>query len=169
MAVDIRPRVKDSRPDAMDYMGNMAFGKGIELSTDVVDVEPTDEALSVLALKIHELAKSADEKYYSQLKGFLERKPDNYLRAMFSDSGSNYALLMSNHTRIPHYNVDFGAGIPALVHEGPHAANELVFVMPAHPSVGGYVIETKFSPAATTNIIQNSDWMKLVDKFDSFS
>ncbi|KAJ2763532.1 hypothetical protein H4S06_000010 [Coemansia sp. BCRC 34490] len=168
MAVNIRPRVKDSRPDAMDYMGNMAFGKGIELSTDVVNVEPTDEALSVLALKIHELVKSADEQYFSQLKGFLERKPDNYLRKLFGASRSNYSLLVSSHTSFPHYNVDFGAGIPALVHKGPHTTNEVVYVMPAHPSVGGYVIETKFSPAATTNIIQNSNWMKLVDKFDSF-
>ncbi|KAJ1667691.1 hypothetical protein IW140_001251 [Coemansia sp. RSA 1813] len=166
IAVNIRPRV--SHPDASNYVGNLALGKSVDVPQDLVQVEPTDEALSALALKVHQLAASADEQYYSQMGYLLESKPDNYLRLMYSSFKNENKFGISNHSTFAHYGVDFGAGIPTMVRHAPHAFNDLCYVMPASPITGGYVLELKLAPDAAANLIQDASWMKLVDRYDCY-
>ncbi|KAJ2759787.1 hypothetical protein H4S06_002058 [Coemansia sp. BCRC 34490] len=75
---------------------------------------------------------------------------------------------MTNQSRFDHYGVDFGAGIPKIVRHAPHAFTDTVYVMPVHPETGGYLIEFKIAPKIEANIIRDSRWMKLVDRYDNY-
>ncbi|KAJ1737269.1 hypothetical protein LPJ72_000640 [Coemansia sp. Benny D160-2] len=157
-----------SHPDAPKYLGNMSMGRDAMFPETLVYVEPTDEALSALALIIHEVVASSDEKVYSQLGYLAESKADNYLRMGFGTWTCKKKLLTSNHSRLGHYEVDFGAGIPSLVRHGPQVSTDVAYVMATNPKVGGYEIELKLAPEVAAKVVQNASWMKLVDKFEYY-
>ncbi|KAJ2866451.1 hypothetical protein GGI22_001275, partial [Coemansia erecta] len=58
--------------------------------------------------------------------------------------------------------------IPSMVRHVPYLSTGSVFIMPAHPTVGGYELEFNLSPAVEAKLVRNNNWMKLVDKYDTY-
>ncbi|KAJ2521079.1 hypothetical protein GGI11_002118, partial [Coemansia sp. RSA 2049] len=130
--------------------------------------ELTDKALSDLALKVHQVISSVNEQVIGQF-GFLQNKePDGFMWPLVGYAWERNKLVMTNQSRFDHYGVDFGAGIPKIVRHAPHAFTDTVYVMPVHPATGGYLIEFKIAPKIEANIIRDSRWMKLVDRYDNY-
>ncbi|KAJ2518305.1 hypothetical protein H4217_003411 [Coemansia sp. RSA 1939] len=105
-------------------------------------------------------------------QGTLPKSPNNeavstlalQIRKIISSMDEQY---LGQYVHL-HYSVDFGAGAPTLVRHTPHAFSDLVYVMPANPTRGGYEVEFNMAPDVAINIICNNKWMKLADKFDSY-
>ncbi|KAJ2693865.1 hypothetical protein GGH99_000956 [Coemansia sp. RSA 1285] len=121
-------------------MGNMLIGKSTGFPYDLIQKETTDEVLAPLAQKIHELASEPHGK-----KGML---------------------ITSNHSRFAHYEVDFGSGAPAIVRHVPLTVGTYAYIMPTNPKLGGYEVELKLTPDEMDNVIQNTNWMNLVDSYE---
>ncbi|KAJ2525040.1 hypothetical protein GGI11_000376 [Coemansia sp. RSA 2049] len=164
--VNIRPRVSVENADK--YLGTMSFGKGIVFPQGTLPKSPNNEAVSTLALQIRKIISSMDEQYLGQYVHLVNSHPDNYMRQTIGLFKQRNKLMVSNHSRFEHYSVDFGAGAPTLVRHTPHAFSDLVYVMPANPTRGGYEVEFNMAPDVAINIICNNKWMKLADKFDSY-
>ncbi|KAJ1664233.1 hypothetical protein IW140_005255 [Coemansia sp. RSA 1813] len=165
IAVNIRSRI--NYPNVRNYMGSMVFGKSIMLPKDLVHVEPSDKTISTLAFRINQAISGTDEQYIGQLGYLLNSEPDNFMRQTLCYAKHRNKLIISSQARFAHYSVDFGAGMPALVRHAPHAFADIAYVMPANPTTGGYEIEFNLAPDVATNVIRNSNWMKLVEKYDS--
>ncbi|KAJ2555206.1 hypothetical protein EV175_002334 [Coemansia sp. RSA 1933] len=165
-AVNIRGR--SSNPDAKHYMGNMVAGKSVTVPQKLIQVEPTDESLSDLALRIHQAVASANEQRAGQIGYLLNKEPDSYALSMWHRATKGGKLVVSNQSRFPHYEVNFGAGMPSMVRHAPHAFTYTVYVMPANPKTGGgYEIEMNMPPAIEAHLVKNNTWMKLVDSYDT--
>ncbi|KAJ2609844.1 hypothetical protein EV177_004261 [Coemansia sp. RSA 1804] len=150
------------------YDRNLYFGKSKTYSQDEFKQELTDKALSDLALKVHQVISSVNEQVIGQF-GFLQNKePDGFMWPLVGYAWERNKLVMTNQSRFDHYGVDFGAGIPKIVRHAPHAFTDTVYVMPVHPATGGYLIEFKIAPKIEANIIRDSRWMKLVDRYDNY-
>ncbi|KAJ2860358.1 hypothetical protein GGI22_002733 [Coemansia erecta] len=165
---DVNIRTRISHPDASRFMGNMAIGKSIVVPPELIQTEPTAEALSAIALRAHQAISTFDEQYAGQIGSLLDKEPDSYMwRTMcFFKGGSKLGI--SNQSRFAHYEVDFGAGIPSMVRHVPYLYTGGVFIMPANPTVGGYELEFNLSPAVEATLVRNNNWMKLVDRYDSY-
>ncbi|KAJ1734591.1 hypothetical protein LPJ72_002276 [Coemansia sp. Benny D160-2] len=161
-------RSRLNHPDCEKYVGNLYFGKSKTYSQDEFKQELTDKALSDLALKVHQVISSVNEQVIGQF-GFLQNKePDGFMWSLVGYAWERNKLVMTNQSRFDHYGVDFGAGIPKIVRHAPHAFTDTVYVMPVHPETGGYLIEFKIAPKIEANIIRDSRWMKLVDRYDNY-
>ncbi|KAJ2662246.1 hypothetical protein IWW48_001986 [Coemansia sp. RSA 1200] len=165
VAINMRTRI--NQPDIERYMGSMVFGRSIVFPHNLINKESTDDkALCGLALKIHEEVNATDEQYIGQLGYLMNRNPDNYLRQTFCYAKIRNKLITSNQVKFAHYDVDFGAGIPTLVRHAPHAFADIAYVMPPNPKTGGYEVEFNVVSDVARYIAGNSDWMKLVDRYD---
>ncbi|KAJ2558467.1 hypothetical protein EV175_000779 [Coemansia sp. RSA 1933] len=169
VTTDVNIRWRSSNPDAKHYMGNMNVGKSITVPQKLIQVEPTDESLSELALKIHQAVASATELRAGQIGYLLNKATDSYIWPIWCGATERNRMSISNQSRFAHYEVDFGAGMPSMVR---HAINPLpnsVYVMPANPKTGGgYMIEMHISPTTEAQLVKNNNWMKLVDSYQSW-
>ncbi|KAJ2610565.1 hypothetical protein EV177_003908 [Coemansia sp. RSA 1804] len=164
VAVNIRPRIDHTGTD--NYTGNMSLGKYIWFPQDMVQVEPTDKALSALALKTHQAVSDVDKEYIGQFGHLLNKEPDSYMRLTLCNAKHRRKLVISTQVRFAHYKVDFGAGTPLLVRFAPYAFPDVVLVMPGNPEIGGYEITLNLAPEIAAHVIQDAGWMKIVDKYD---
>ncbi|KAJ1786763.1 hypothetical protein LPJ59_005862, partial [Coemansia sp. RSA 2399] len=112
---DVNTRTRLSHPDANRFMGNMAIGKSIAVPPEQFQTEPTAEALSTIALSVHQAISTVDEQYASQIGYLLDKEPDSYMWSTFCSTKSGNKIAISNQSRFAHYSVDFGAGIPSMV------------------------------------------------------
>ncbi|KAJ1905012.1 hypothetical protein LPJ81_002163 [Coemansia sp. IMI 209127] len=165
-AVNIRTRL--SHPDANKFMGNMAIGKSIKVPSQYIQTEPTAEALSPIALEMHQAISTVDERYAGKVGHSVNKKPDSYMWRTLRSLKWRNKLSISNQSRFAHYDVDFGAGIPSMVRHAPYPSTGYVFIMPANPKTGGYELDISVSPAVGANLVRNNAWMKLVDKYDTY-
>ncbi|KAJ2547352.1 hypothetical protein EV175_005255 [Coemansia sp. RSA 1933] len=95
--------------------------------------------------------------------------PERQLNPPTNCSTNRGVLVVSNQSRFPHYDVDFGAGTPSMVRHAPHAFTYTVYVMPANPKTGGgYEIEMNMPPAIEAHLVKNNTWMKLADNYDNW-
>ncbi|KAJ2555321.1 hypothetical protein EV175_002295 [Coemansia sp. RSA 1933] len=167
--ISVNARARSSNPNAKHYMGNMVIEKSILFPQKLIQVEPTDEALSDLAHTIRQAVSTVDEQYAGQVGYLLNKESDSYTWLMWCGATGRSELAVSNQSRFPHYEVDFGAGMPSMVRHAPHSFTNTVFVMPANPKTGGgYIVEMNISPATESNLVKNNNWMKLVDSYDSY-
>ncbi|KAJ2400650.1 hypothetical protein GGI23_001903 [Coemansia sp. RSA 2559] len=165
-AVNTRTRL--SHPDARSFMGNMVIGQSIVVPPELIQTGPTAEALSAIALRMRQAISTADEQYAGQVGTLLDKETDSYMWSVLCYVRTGSKLVLSNQSRFAHYDVDFGAGIPSMVRHAPHAFTDVVFIMPANPSIGGYELDFNFSPAVEANLVQNNNWMKMVDRYDTY-
>ncbi|KAJ2542265.1 hypothetical protein EV175_006071 [Coemansia sp. RSA 1933] len=166
---DVNIRWRSSNPDAKHYMGNMVVGKSIKVPQKLIQVEPTDESLSELALKIHQAISSATEQRAGRIGNILNKASFSYTGSMLSSLRSRNKLGLSNHSKFPHYEVDFGAGAPSMVRHAPNQLENYIYVMPANPKTGGgYILEMNISLAIEAHLVKNNNWMKLVDSYHSW-
>ncbi|KAJ2553978.1 hypothetical protein EV175_002747 [Coemansia sp. RSA 1933] len=169
VSTSVNIRWRSSNPDAKHYMGNMVVGTSITVPQKLIQVEPTDESLSELALKVHQAISSATEQLAGQI-GYLQNKASfSYTGAMWSGLRCRNRLGLSNQSKFPHYEVDFGAGAPSMVRHAPNPFANSIYVMPANPKTGGgYILEMNISPAIEAHLVKNNNWMKLVDSYHSW-
>ncbi|KAJ2845985.1 hypothetical protein GGI22_006382 [Coemansia erecta] len=167
-SIYVNMRWRINQPNIDMYMGNMAFGRFIPLSKNVVQDGTTDKALSALAQEISQAILATDEQYVGQFGQMLDKEPDSFMRLTTSISKIRNKLMVSNQSRFPHYSVDFGSGIPSMVRHTPHAFTDLAYVMPANPETGGYEIEFNLIPEVALHVIRDTAWMKLVDRYDLY-
>ncbi|KAJ2550120.1 hypothetical protein EV175_004185 [Coemansia sp. RSA 1933] len=170
VSTSINLRWRLSNPDANFYMGHMVACKAITVPQKLIHVEPTDESLSELALKIHQAVSSADERFAGQAGHLLNKKgSDSYAWLMWCGATARSELVVSNQSRFAHYEVDFGAGAPSMVRHAPHPYTNCFYVMPANPKTGGgYILEMNISPAMEAHLVKNNNWMELVDSYHSW-
>ncbi|KAJ2665608.1 ferroxidase fet3 [Coemansia sp. RSA 1200] len=157
--IDINSRPRIDLPDAKDYMGNMVSGSSTVFSREQVHQESTDKILSAMALRIHQDVASVDKEFIAQVGHFKNGKPEYYMWPAWFFATRSSKLGISNQFRFEHYGVDFGAGIPTMVRTAPHAFVDNVFVMPANPAIGGYIVELKLEPDVKANLARNEEWM----------
>ncbi|KAJ2515905.1 hypothetical protein H4217_004908 [Coemansia sp. RSA 1939] len=165
--ININVRSHVNHPDTKNYMGNMLIGKSTGFPYDLIQKETTDEVLAPLAQKIHELASEPHGEYYAQRGFLLDNRPDNLAyNTFFGRKGKKGMLITSNHSRFAHYEVDFGSGAPAIVRHVPLTVGTYAYIMPTNPKLGGYEVELKLTPDEMDNVIQNTNWMNLVDSYE---
>ncbi|KAJ2841852.1 hypothetical protein GGI22_007751, partial [Coemansia erecta] len=164
--VNTRPRL--SHPNATRFMGNMAIGKSIVVPPELIQTGPTAETLSAIALSMHQAISAVDEQYVGQLGSLVDKEPDSYMWSTLCCFKSGSKLAISNQSRFAHYEVDFGAGIPSMVRHVPYPLTNGAFIMPANPSIGGYELEFNLPRAVDANLVRDNNWMKLVDRYDSY-
>ncbi|KAJ2664721.1 hypothetical protein IWW48_000668 [Coemansia sp. RSA 1200] len=168
ISININMRSRVDHSDANNYMGNMIIRKEIGFPYDLIQKGSTGEVLATLAQKIRKLAAEPHSDFYAQ-KGFLlDIRPDNIVYKTFFDQGSEEGLVTSNLTRFAHYGVDFGSGAPAIVRHAPPTFDTHAYIMPTNPKLGGYEIELKLAPDEMEAVIQNTNWMKLVDSYEHY-
>ncbi|KAJ2655300.1 hypothetical protein GGH99_007210 [Coemansia sp. RSA 1285] len=168
--ININVRSHVNHPDAKNYMGNMIIGKSTGFPYNLIQKETTDEVLAPLAQKIHQLASEPHGEYYAQREFLLDNRPDNLAyNTFFGRKGKKGMLVTSNHSRFAHYEVDFGSGAPAIVRHVPLTVGTYAYIMPTNPKLGGYEVELKLAPDEMDNVIQNTNWMKLVDSYERCS
>ncbi|KAJ2416255.1 hypothetical protein GGI10_001114 [Coemansia sp. RSA 2530] len=73
-------------------------------------------------------------------------------------------LLLTNQSRFPLYQADFGNGIPTWVSPIQTFFPNFSSILPAHPMAGGYAIYISMAERAMARILQNKFWMSMVDK-----
>ncbi|KAJ2478211.1 hypothetical protein IWW56_003853 [Coemansia sp. RSA 2131] len=73
-------------------------------------------------------------------------------------------VLVSNQSRFPLYQNDFGSGVPEWVSPIPVFYANFGSILPVHPSAnGGYNIYLTVEKRVMANIIQNKLWNSHVD------
>ncbi|KAJ2654036.1 hypothetical protein IWW48_006335 [Coemansia sp. RSA 1200] len=164
--VNLRSRI--DHPEANNYMGNMVDTGSLAVTRDQIHQQTADETLSALALQIHQATVLSTNKEFIGQRGYLMNKKPEYCMWpswWFATGSEKFAV--SNQSRFDHYGLDFGAGIPSMVRQGPHAFTDNLYIMPDHPDTGGLVFEFKIPRDVEANLIRDNRWMKLVDRYGS--
>ncbi|KAJ2763511.1 hypothetical protein H4S06_000037 [Coemansia sp. BCRC 34490] len=162
-AVDIRPRVDN--PNIANFMGNAIVVKHTTTPLNLIQTELTPKALADVAYRIRQAVRGISRQWIGQHCNLLNSAVDGYVRALLYDVSHRYKVFITNHARFGHYKVDFGAGIPSLVRPATIAFPNIVFVMPCHPSNEGYELAMPLTRAVGKAIVQNRNWMQMLEKY----
>ncbi|KAJ1727616.1 hypothetical protein LPJ72_005851 [Coemansia sp. Benny D160-2] len=149
-------------------MGNMVQTGSISATRSQIHQAPEDETLSALALQIHQATVlSTNKDFIGQLGHLMNSKPEYCMWPTWWFATGSKKFAVSNQSRFEHYGLDFGAGIPSMVRQGPHALTDNLYIMPDHPDTGGFVFEFMIPKDVETNLIRDNRWMRLVDRYGS--
>ncbi|KAJ2781945.1 hypothetical protein GGI18_003672 [Coemansia linderi] len=137
--------------------------------------EPDSSSMESLTCDINEqslarVAKSA----WQLVDGVVPQHIGQHINTLHEDQTrfmcpSTYAvtkatLLLTNQSRFPLYQADFGNGIPTWVSPIQTFFPNFSSILPAHPMAGGYAIYISMAERAMARILQNKFWMSMVDK-----
>ncbi|KAJ2797535.1 hypothetical protein H4R20_005146 [Coemansia guatemalensis] len=156
MPIDIRPRIKELA--AMGYCGNASVLQRVQNPIDMLQGPVTPEMIAKVASSIRLATDSVDLQYISDYVKAVNAEPDCFVRGTFYGAAPPAKLVASNHTRLGHYQIDFGWGIPAWANPLEAAAPNLCYVLPAHPSQDGMVVHFMASEETLAQIQKLSFW-----------
>ncbi|KAJ2657845.1 hypothetical protein IWW48_004309 [Coemansia sp. RSA 1200] len=168
VVININLRSHVEHTNIKNYMGNMNIGKSTSFPYNLIQKGPTVENIATLAQKIRQIASEPHVEFYAQRGFLLDNRPDNLVYNTFFGKKGKEMLGTSNHSRFAHYEVDFGSGAPALVRHVWLSFNGAMYIMPTNPKLGGYEVELRLAPDEMENVIQNTNWMKLVDSYERY-
>ncbi|PIA13754.1 hypothetical protein COEREDRAFT_99348 [Coemansia reversa NRRL 1564] len=156
MPIDIRSRIGGMK--TMDYCGNAIVLQRVQNPIDMLQGSITSEMIAKVASTIRLATDSVDHQYISNYFKAVNAEPDCFIRATFYGTAPPAKLIASNHTRLAHYQIDFGWGIPAWANPLEAAAPNLCYVLPAHPSKDGIVVHFMASEESLAQIQKLPIW-----------
>ncbi|KAJ2546459.1 hypothetical protein EV175_005594 [Coemansia sp. RSA 1933] len=161
--MDFRPRT--NHPDGNDFVGNFLFARYILFPQELAQADPDSEHVSAVATKVREAISATDKTYIGQLNHLINSEPDMSIRMNINFIKYKSVLSVTNFSRLGYYELDFGGGIPRMVHFAPNSLLNIVEVMRCHPDIGGYKVTMSLAAGITKLVSQNERWMKLVDSY----
>ncbi|KAJ2829425.1 hypothetical protein IWW50_000859 [Coemansia erecta] len=164
MAVNTRPRLK-RYTEATRYCGNASYPMAVFNRLKDLQALATPELLAKVAASIHDGVRNADEMDIRKLVDLYNTAPDYYMRAMFYDKQRNTMAFSSNVSRADWYGVDFGWGIPEFVTLADGLLPQVTLILPAHPSLDGYIVHTAFSKKQDAFFKESALWTETAELF----
>ncbi|KAJ2458843.1 hypothetical protein GGF42_001825 [Coemansia sp. RSA 2424] len=157
---DARPRLPGL--SAAQYTGNSAFVRCIVSKLDALASGIDAQSLTMEAKKVRQLVDSVDSEFIGQLFGTLNSDPSCFM-CPIAQSVAKLGMIVSNHSRFALYSADFGDGIPVWVSPIKTFCANLAWILPVHPSTGGYAVYFTLSKQAMAKLLQNDFWMNSVE------
>ncbi|KAJ2527812.1 hypothetical protein EV175_007515, partial [Coemansia sp. RSA 1933] len=105
---------------------------------ELAQADPDSEHVSAVATKVREAISATDKTYIGQLNHLINGEPDMSTRMHINFIKYKSVLSVTNISRLNHYELDFGGGIPRMVHPAPNSILNILEVMTCHPDIGGY-------------------------------
>ncbi|PIA16251.1 hypothetical protein COEREDRAFT_87215 [Coemansia reversa NRRL 1564] len=138
MAVDIRPRFDGIR--TMGYCGGGAVEQRTLIPRNRMEGTVTANMVSKIASNVRLMTNSVDERYVASYIRAIVAEPDAMFRPLIYGAPPPAKMIVSNHTRLGQYQVDFGWGVPRWVSPLDLTAPNLCFVLPAPPPQDGIMV-----------------------------
>ncbi|KAJ2449117.1 Ribosome-releasing factor 2, mitochondrial [Coemansia sp. RSA 2336] len=113
MTVDVRPRL--SQLQDKGYCGNAVVVQRMHTARSMLQQPISIQSLAPVAKQVRKTTDSVDGQYIRGFMDALDTKHDAYARPAAGGIRLPHKLLVTNHTRLPHYNADFGGGSPVWV------------------------------------------------------
>ncbi|KAJ2750492.1 hypothetical protein IWQ56_007024, partial [Coemansia nantahalensis] len=135
---NIRPRLKLAA--AADYCGSAVVLYVAKVPLAALQAPVTSKTLAVAATAARRGTESVDRGYIHAYAEALAAAPDANMRPFLYAGKPPAVLVITNHERIPHYECDFGWGIPAWANVIEDTYAPLCYIYPAHPSRAGCVV-----------------------------
>ncbi|KAJ1753294.1 Ribosome-releasing factor 2, mitochondrial [Coemansia sp. RSA 1821] len=149
MTVDARPRL--SQLQGKGYCGNAVVVQRMHTSMNMLQQPISIQSLAPVAKRVRRTTDSVDGQYIRGYMDALDTKHDAFARPITGGIRHPYRLLVTNHTRLPHYNADFGGGSPVWVNPIEAAFPNHVVIMNAPPSCNGLVVHIMAAKSAGTH------------------
>ncbi|KAJ2617197.1 hypothetical protein H4S08_000412 [Coemansia sp. RSA 1365] len=156
MPIDIRSRINGL--ERMDYCGNAIVLQRVQNPINMLQGLITPEMIAKVASTIRLTTDSVDSQYISSYFNAVNAESDCFIRPTFYGAAPPAKLIASNHTRLGHYQIDFGWGIPTWANPLEAAAPNLCYVLPAHPSKDGMVVHFMASEKSLAQIQKLPIW-----------
>ncbi|KAJ2700108.1 hypothetical protein H4218_002192, partial [Coemansia sp. IMI 209128] len=158
---DMRPRLPGL--SAARFTGNSALTCCLTSSMESLTCDINEQSLARVAKSARQLVDGVVPQYIGQHIDTLHEDQTRFM------CPSTYAvtkatLLLTNQSRFPLYQADFGNGIPTWVSPIQTFFPNFSSILPAHPMAGGYAIYISMAERAMARILQNKFWMSMVDK-----
>ncbi|KAJ2573761.1 hypothetical protein GGH95_004011 [Coemansia sp. RSA 1836] len=160
IVIDTRPRL--SELSAAGYAGNAVFAGCLTNPLAVMTGGISAHSLAQVAKRVRQLVSNVDSPYIGQLLDTLGNSPSHFMCPLARDI-IRMPAVVSNQSRFPLYEADFGNGIPAWVSPIKVMFPHYVSFIPVHPSIGGYGIHITMSKRAMSNILHNKFWMNTAE------
>ncbi|KAJ2534500.1 hypothetical protein EV175_007025, partial [Coemansia sp. RSA 1933] len=135
IAANMRPRVK--RLAGINYAGNSSIlCEVFNPLTPMLNVCDNAQNLAAITCNVRRLVDKIDESYCDQVGYLINKTPCSYANmSMRIITRTNFGVV-SNLTRVPFYDVDFGTGSSSLVRPSFLVTKNAAFIMPECPGVG---------------------------------
>ncbi|KAJ1900708.1 hypothetical protein LPJ71_005773, partial [Coemansia sp. S17] len=160
VVIDTRPRLKGLSAPA--YAGNAILTHCLVNSMESLTSGITEQALALIAKSVRQLVNGVDSQNIGQYVDTLHK---DLLRFMCpaTYAFTKTTMLVSNQSRFPIYQADFGDGIPTWVSSLRALFPNFSSIMPAPPSTVGYVVYISMTERDMAKLLQNRFWMSAND------
>ncbi|KAJ2039126.1 hypothetical protein IW146_000532 [Coemansia sp. RSA 922] len=160
VVIDTRPRLKGL--SAANYTGNSVLTRCLVNSMESLTSGIHEQSLAPIAKSVRQLVNGIDPQYIGQFVDTLHKDPLCFM-CPATYAFSKTTMVLSNQSRFPLYEADFGDGIPRWVSPIQTFFPNFLSIMPAPPSTGGYVVYISMTERAMAKILQNKFWMSTSD------
>ncbi|KAJ2089210.1 hypothetical protein GGI09_006300 [Coemansia sp. S100] len=160
VVIDTRPRLKGL--SAANYTGNSVLTRCLVNSMESLTSGINEQSLAPIAKSVRQLVNGVDPQYIGQFVDTLHKDPLCFM-CPATYAFSKTTMVLSNQSRFPLYEADFGDGIPRWVSPIQTFFPNFLSIMPAPPSTGGYVVYISMTERAMAKILQNKFWMSTSD------
>ncbi|KAJ2852526.1 hypothetical protein IWW36_000154 [Coemansia brasiliensis] len=164
MTVDVRPRLPQLQ--GKGYCGNAVVVQRMYTSVGMLQQPISIKSLAQVAKQARKMTDSVDGQYIRGFMDALDTKHDAFARPISGGMRHPYKLLVTNHTRLPHYSADFGGGAPAWVNPIEAAFPNHVVLMNAPPSFNGLVVHIMAAKNVLTCIQHIPFWATIFERID---
>ncbi|KAJ2696913.1 hypothetical protein H4218_004279 [Coemansia sp. IMI 209128] len=155
---DIRHRLGISD---CDYTGNCVIPQLVVNPLRRMETPASLESYVLVASRMRAAVQDLDAPYISQFVETLNNHPSSFAQPLVYTINHPEKVFVTNQSRFPLYDLNFGFGTPVWVSPIPHSAINFVKVMPVHPSKTGYNIHMTTTRNAMRNILSNQSWLQL--------
>ncbi|KAJ1718344.1 hypothetical protein LPJ61_006681, partial [Coemansia biformis] len=153
---DIRPRLKI--PAAADYCGSAVVIYMSHIPFDALQGPVTPRMLALAANAARRGTNGVDKGYIHTYSSAIAENPDSALRPFVYCCKPPAHLAITNHSRIDHYSIDFGWGVPAWAHVIEDTINSLCYICPAPPTRKGVVVHMMLPEDTQDRMRQHPFW-----------
>ncbi|KAJ1670948.1 hypothetical protein GGF44_000918 [Coemansia sp. RSA 1694] len=143
------------------YTGNCVIPQLVINPLQRMAAPITSETHAHVACRVRAAVQDFDRPYISQFIDTLNKHPSSFAQPLVYTISHPEKVFITNQSRFPLYDLDYGFGTPAWVSPIPISAINFVKVMPVHPSQTGYNIHMTTTAYAMSNVLCNSSWQKL--------
>ncbi|KAI9500240.1 hypothetical protein BX070DRAFT_230437 [Coemansia spiralis] len=168
--VDPRPRLQHeskSKPKSNRYCytGNMAYVRIVNSPLELVHADLNSNALGHVARSIRTAVNECDAYFAKELVNTINKKPLEFANGVLSAATNMQRVVVSNHSRFPLYEIDFGSGTPVWICPPETFHDKTVFILPLNPrsKKKGYNIYISAEKRVISKILDNKAWARLAD------
>ncbi|KAJ2780401.1 hypothetical protein H4R18_003482 [Coemansia javaensis] len=159
--VDVRQRVKAMAEARHCGTAVLRYNALVPLARLQGDV--TAAHLALIASAVRQGTNSVDAGYVRAYTEAMAAEPDSYTRPEVYGDSSLVPLVVTNHSRMGYYEVDFGWGVPVWANPIEDIVGSLFYVFPAPPGRDGVVIQMMSPKALQERMQQVPFWKERVE------